>query len=85
MDLAAELFEPDVYSRNGETVTLTMSAEEFRCLVEIMGRAIASFERAGDHNMTLTATAVHNFLQRGNRDFLPIPRVEGMTKKAPAS
>jgi len=74
MGTTAEPSEPDVYSRKDDTITLTMSVEEFRYLVEIMGRAVASFERAGDHHMTLTAIAVHNFLQRGNRDFLPIPR-----------
>jgi hypothetical protein len=74
METITELSEPDVYSQDGDTVTLTISAEEFRHLVEIMGRAVASFERAGDHHMALTAIAVHNFLQRGNRGFLPIPR-----------
>jgi len=74
MDLAEELFEPDVYSRNGETVTLTMSAEEFLSLVRVMGLAVGSFERAGDHQMALTTIAVNNFIQRGNRTFFPIPK-----------
>ena len=74
MDTTAELFEPDIYSPTGDTVTLTMSAEEFRYLVGVISRAVASFERAGDYHMALMTMNVNNFIQHGNRNHLPIPR-----------
>jgi hypothetical protein len=74
METLTELCEPDVYSRNGDTVTLTMSAEEFQSLIDVICLSVRSFQSAGDHHMMLTAIAVNNFIQRGNKEFLPVTK-----------
>lgn len=60
-----------MYIRNGETVVLTVTLDEFSVLVTALGSATAYAHQEGDWLMVRAYVELMNSLNKGNQGYTP--------------